>query len=99
MADTNGVAAANKIIWWVLGIGGSIAVMFVSLLIGKLDVMGQRLNSIETKLASKDVQILHLELLANQTREEQLRGLMKWSEHQTRLSTIEQILKSVQETR
>jgi hypothetical protein len=95
--EGNGTATTFKFLWWVLGLSVTIALLFLSLLIAKLDAMAARLNALESTQASVKEQLRQVESLAVVTRQAQLTWMVQFGDLATRLHTIEQALPTLPE--
>jgi hypothetical protein len=94
-ANGNGTKTINKVLGWVLGCGATIAVLFLGVLMSKLDTLSSRITTNEITLSGMREQIHQLQALGNDAHQQHTINEVRYSEIQARLTDLAESLKTL----
>jgi VanZ family protein len=80
---------ANKVVWWLIGIMGTVSVSGLFIITSKIDALGTRIGSMEVQIAAQTVKTAQIDALVNTTRSEQVGRISQISDMATKLNGIE----------
>jgi Na+-transporting methylmalonyl-CoA/oxaloacetate decarboxylase gamma subunit len=97
LPNGNGIKTINKVLGWVLGLGVTLVVLFLSLLISKLDTLSSRIMTNDIALSGIREQVNQLQALSHETHQAHVVTEVRWHEVQGRLTTLEERVKTLSE--
>jgi len=82
---TNG----TKLVWWILGVVGTVLALGVFSFMNTLDKLATRINALEVTLSANMEHIKQMEVLATATRNEQIERTLKFGDIGNRIAVVE----------
>lgn len=85
----NGKENGNKLTWWILTTGATVAVLLISFSINKFETMDRRVRAVEIVQGENRDYIRQLLALVAEMHTEQVNNALKFGEVNTKLSTLQ----------
>jgi hypothetical protein len=96
MANEHG-SNGSRLAWWVMGVGGSVAVLLFSFAVHKMDGIDHRLRAVEVLQGEAKEHIRQLHVLIDEMRADQVARARTFGEIHATLSTLAVRLHAVEE--